>query len=524
MGYLPHFVEDVFISYAHIDDDAYAMETQGWVAQLDEDLRKRVAVFLDGQQPAVWRDREVRSNDDFAQKIAARLLSTATFLSIISPSFFRREWCMRELEEFATSAQRSMGVKVGEKNRIFKVEKVPLGFDRTKLPPQLQGTGSYKFYGPDPEHEGRIHEYRPKLGCDYAARYWREMDDLAQDIATVLKQMNTWMAQTVTAQAPSITVYFAETTSDLDDSAKELRRDLKARGYMVLPEGDLPYRCKDLKRRVDADLGNSMISIHMFGSEYGFIPEGEIEKSNAWLQHDCAVEHQRQHPGFVRLLWMPPNLAATDARQNRFLDFLHNDPVTQTGADVIESNVEDLKTLVQEKLTRLRDGQEKQDKNAQAAISQPTQAAVSDEPVRIYLICDQLDVVSPDLLALRNYLFGQGYECILPTVNLDEREALQEHADSLEICDGCVIYYGQGSDRWFSAKLRELRKFLSVRSKPVRAKAVFIAPPDSLAKRDVQTREAIVLRGGDSFTAEPLAPFLRALEEPSRKEAGHDAP
>ena len=189
MGYLPSFVEDVFISYAHNDDDAYAMESQGWVAQLDEDLRKRVAVFLDGQKPSVWRDRDIRSNEDFEEKITGRLLSTATFLSIISPSFFQREWCIRELEEFAASAELTLGIKVGEKNRIFKVEKVPLSFDRSKLPSHLQGTGSYRFYGPDPEHQGKIHEYRPKLGVDYAAKYWREMDDLAQDIAMVLRQM-----------------------------------------------------------------------------------------------------------------------------------------------------------------------------------------------------------------------------------------------------------------------------------------------------------------------------------------------
>ena len=242
MGYIPSFVEDVFISYAHNDDDAYAMESQGWVAQLDEDLRKRVAVFLDGQKPAVWRDRDIRNNDDFEQKITGRLLTTATFLSIISPSFFQRPWCIRELEEFAASAEQGYGIKIGEKNRIFKVEKVPLSFDRSMLPNSLQGTGSYRFYGPDPEHEGKIHEYRPKLGVDYAAKYWREMDDLAQDIAMVLKDMHARGQQnaphpalgTLSGTPAGMTVYLAETTSDLDEETKEIRRDLKARGFTVL--------------------------------------------------------------------------------------------------------------------------------------------------------------------------------------------------------------------------------------------------------------------------------------------------
>ena len=127
MGYLSDFDEDVFISYAHNDDDSYPQEQRGWVAQLDEDLKKRIAVFLDGKKPSVWRDPDIRPNEDFEQKISTRLARTATLLSIISPSFFQRNWCIRELEEFANLAEKTFGVQVDEeKSRIFKVEKVPV--------------------------------------------------------------------------------------------------------------------------------------------------------------------------------------------------------------------------------------------------------------------------------------------------------------------------------------------------------------------------------------------------------------
>jgi hypothetical protein len=508
MGYLPSLAEDVFISYAHIDDDEYPMESQGWVAQLDEDLSKRVAIFLDGQRPSVWRDRDVRNNDDFTVKITARLLRTATFLSIISPSFFKREWCIRELEEFAASAERNFGIKIGEKNRIFKVEKVPLGFDRSKLPPHLQGTGSYRFYGPDPGHEGRVHEYRPKLGVDYAAKYWREMDDLAQDIAMVLRQMQATSGTDAPAPAQGITVYLAETTSDLEDEAKEIRRDLKARGYIVLPEGDLPYRTKDFKAKVMDCLDAAVLSIHLFGKEYGYIPEGQSEKSNAWLQYEYALEHQREKRKFERLLWIPPGLTPSDPRQQRFVDNLETDPNAQEGADLLATKLEDLKSVIHEKLEKLQEPR---------VLSIPVGTTVAgqkdaqvENPLRIYVICDQLDLNSSDLGSLRKYLFRLGYECILPSKNNDERDALQEHADNLDICDACIIYYGEGSERWFGTKLRELRK-LNARAEPIRAKAVYVAPPHSASKDDLQTLEAIVLRGSDDFSGENLSPFLDRL-------------
>jgi hypothetical protein len=524
MGYLPSFIEDVFISYAHNDDDAYAMESQGWVAQLDEDLRKRVAVYLDGKKPEVWRDREIRANEDFAEKIAGRLLTTATFISIITPSFFGRPWCIRELDEFVASAEHGLGIKIGVTKRIFKVEKVPLSMDRNALPNSLQGSRSYQFYGPDPEHQNRIKEYRPKLGVDYAAKYWREMDDLAQDIATTLKVMhanptddgaNALASATVAAAAsamPAMTVYLAETTSDLDEEIKEIRRDLKARGFTVLPDGDLPYRKRDLKSKVMEDLGQAQLSIQLVGNEYGYVPEGESEKSNEWLQNDFSIEHQNATPGFIRLLWMPTGLAPTDARQKRLVEYLHNDPVSQHGADLIESKLEDLKTVVQEKVKILREGVEKK-KAPPVAVQE-----ADDEPVRIYVICDQRDLASRDLRDLKSYLFSQGYECILPSDNEDEREALQEHADNLSICDACLIYYGQGSERWFGTKLRELRKLLSQRTQPVRAKGVYVAPPAGTCKEELQTLEAIVLRGAEVFSPAALTPFLSRLRPAAKGE------
>ena len=86
MGYLSSFNEDVFISYAHNDDDVYAQEPVGWVTRLHRDLEQRVRSYL-GSDTQFWRDSEIRNNDDFTNKILKRLIKTATFLPVLSPSF-----------------------------------------------------------------------------------------------------------------------------------------------------------------------------------------------------------------------------------------------------------------------------------------------------------------------------------------------------------------------------------------------------------------------------------------------------
>jgi hypothetical protein len=134
-----------------------------------------------------------------------------------------------------------------------------------------------------------------------------------------------------------------------------------------------------------------------------------------------------------------------------------------------------------------------------------------DEPLRVYLMCDRADRKLPSLVALRKYLLGQGYEPILPTESEDEGTALQMHIENLGLCDACLIYYGDGSPEWFEAKLRDLRKFLRGRQPPVVAKAVYIAAPSSDHKDEVETLEASVLRGGETFVPDALEPFLQKL-------------
>ena len=103
MAYLPNFDEDVFISYAHNDDDVYAQEPWGWVTRLHQDLEQRVRNYL-GSDIRFWRDCEIRNNEDFTNKIFRRLAKTATLLSVLSPSFLQREWCRRELDAFTGNA------------------------------------------------------------------------------------------------------------------------------------------------------------------------------------------------------------------------------------------------------------------------------------------------------------------------------------------------------------------------------------------------------------------------------------
>ncbi len=512
MGYLPQFEEDVFISYASNDNDIYLDEKDGWVTELHRNLEKRVRNYL-GSDVRLWRDAdEISSHDDFSIKIANRLARTATLLPVLSPSFLKREWTIRELKIFVENADRESGLLIdGEKSRIFKVEKMPV--DRDELPPVMQGTRSYQFYRPDPAQPKRQREFRPCLGGEYKQRYFEQMDELAKDIASLLEEM----AKAGKPKADSIAVYVAETTSDLDDQLREIRREIKALGHTVLPAGDLPRRAKDYVAQVANDLQRAAISVHLVGSEYGIVPEGEAMKSTVWLQHDLAMTQSiaRKLP---RVIWMPPGLAPVDQRQLKFLEFLRSDEGAQDNAEVLETSFEDVKTTVADQLNAIQ--------RARAAVGRENvpvsdgdtrgkpRAEADDEPLSVYVICDQLDLKSPSLTALRKCLLAAHVEPVFLTQDEGDSAALSTHLENLELCDAFLIYYGHGSQQWFDGKLRDFRKYLRGRARPVLARAVYVAPPETDEKLSLETNLATVIHGGPSFSPGELEPFIQRLSTP----------
>jgi hypothetical protein len=510
MGYLSDYDEDVFISYAHNDDDVYAHESLGWVTRLHQDLAHRVRNYL-GSDIHFWRDIEIRNNDEFTNKILNRLVKTATFLSVLSPSFLRSEWCGREVDAFADHAQKNLGILIDdERSRIFKVEKMPV--ERNALPLPMQGTKTYRFFEPNPAQPSHLRELRPLLGEEYSRRYFERMDELAKDIASLLANMAEFKpSERPRPQADRATVYVAETTMDIDDKVSELRRDLKDRGYLVLPAGDLPYRANAYKDKVRECLKQAVLSVHLVGADYGFVPEGET-KSNVWLQHELAMERGKD-PNFLRLIWTPGEVASPDARQQAFITQLHDDAGVQRGTDLLNGNIEELKTLIHQKLAEIRKHQDAR-RQSQATTAPPVgeiPARGLDEPVRVYMMCDPADRKSPSFVELREYLFHHGCEPILPSSGEGEGSALAIHIENLDLCNACLIYYGKGSAEWFDQKLRDLRKYFPGRQRPILAKAVYVEPQSNDQREEVKTHEAIVLRGGEAFSADSIEPFMQRI-------------
>jgi hypothetical protein len=491
---------DVFISYAHDDDNTVLGESKGWVSQFHDEFNTLLNEHL-GRRPHTWRDSDITPNEDYEKKIFNRLVKSAVFLPVLSKIFINRDYCLRELREFHDYTDRSIATYVdGEKKRIFIVEKLEV--DREHLPPELHGLGGkFKFY----EETGQT--LRPALSSkDSQAReaYYTVLNRLSKTVAELLKSMG-WDDPKhpnidLQKQSSGLPVYVAETTADLEEARAALCDDLTDRGYLLLPDGELPRQLSKYMAAVRAGLERAVLSVHLVGQEYGFIPEGEKELSNIRLQHRLALQQGKKNPQFSQVVWVAnPSEIPADERQSDFLKYLRTDEQANSRADLLEGNLEQLKTELYEKLKKPRPQTE----------NKPITA-----PPLVYIICEKADREAEHLKALRRYLYEQGCEPKLPMEDEREEEILKAHVEKLEQSDAFVIYHGNGSERWLETKLTDFHKYLWNREKKVNAKAVYHAPPFTSAKDEFMTHEALILRSSSGeFTPDTMAPFLADLRQ-----------
>jgi hypothetical protein len=491
------FENDVFVSYAHIDDQVLAKGQQGWISSLHSALQVRLEQLL-GKEAKIWRDPKLQGNDVFADRLVDRLPKVAVLVSVLSPRYIRSEWCQRELQEFLKASAATGGARIADKLRVFKVVKTPI--PREQQPPDLQATLGYEFYTLEAE-SGRQREIGQDSPPDAQRLYWTKLDDLAHDIVDLLTVLQGESSGLPPApSAPKGTVYLADSSSDLKDRRDSIRRELLGHGYIVLPDQPLPLVGPECEAFVREQLSRCRLSVHMVGENYGVVPEDSTD-SIVVMQHELAIERAKAGD-FCRLIWMPPDLTTDDQRQRQFIERLENDSRLQSGADILKSPLEDFKSVLHVRLNPPEPP--KQDRQPPP----PERDALRS----IYLICDQRDL--DEAGRLRDFLFDE-FEPVLPVFEGDEAQVRHDHEANLAECDAVLIYYGAANELWLRSKLRELQKIAGYgRSKPIVAKAVYIAPPDTAEKQRFRTHDALVINsGGAAFAPASLEPFVSRLKQ-----------
>ena len=349
----------IFLSYAREDNSTYeiAPDNPGWVSCFFNALKQEL--ILEGQlDTRLWRDlNEIAPYEQFADDIEDGLQCSDVLISVLSPVYIQKKWCVKELTRFAEIK----GSKTrAEKECIVKVVKRPI--DREAEPEALQGQAGYRFYNLDRETGDFVDYYHPGKGKASEA-FFDEVLKLARDLikrSRSVAQAKPKPEDDASAPAPKAapievpaataaaaaaeagledrgTVFLGFETSDLERQARQVRGELEGLGFTVLPERNamLPVKYDAVKALIEEALGRSDHAIIMLGQSNGFTPEG-APSPIVELQLDLAREAEVN-----RIIWAAPG--AHDEQLATVLEDLRSGATLQPGDELIEEGFDRLK-------------------------------------------------------------------------------------------------------------------------------------------------------------------------------------
>ena len=143
MTYVPGYDHDVFVSYAHLDDQGESAWVSTLVRHLDTEVRQRLGT----KDLRIWIDHELDGNRPLTPEILQAIRRAATIILIVSPSYVASEWCARERNAFLGFARDCVS-----EGRIFIVRCRDI--DPQCLPPEFGDLIGFKFWTQDNDAGG----------------------------------------------------------------------------------------------------------------------------------------------------------------------------------------------------------------------------------------------------------------------------------------------------------------------------------------------------------------------------------
>ena len=443
MGCVPGFEHDLFVSYAHIDDEADVGQAVGWVSTLKDNLKARLDRRL-GIRSSVWMDQRLVAESRLSEPIMTGLRQSAGLLVVLSRAYLNSPWCAHERGGFLDGLHERRTMR----RPVFVVECDDLA--RERLPAAFGDLLGVRFWQrqTDGAAPGRLGDPLPTLED---RSYWARLNDLSFKVAEGLSRLRDVPPGHAAAPAAEASpgrpaVFLAEVGDDLMDEYERLQRSLEQAGLLVLPDRAYPRTDADSHAAAMLqDLRRCSVFVQLLGAYPGRVRGWDIGLSALQLQ-------TARRAGVPLRRWRRFGLAADDIR-----DEAHRQSVF--AADVVSESLEVFTAgLLQ----------------ATRKASSPPAPAAAD--LLVFVNHDRSDArVAAELC---DFFDTQGLGFLRPEPQ-DSAEAMRaDLEDNLRLCDGLVVVYGSTQPVWVRQQLKETLKIKSVRERPLGRVLLCQAEPD----------------------------------------------
>jgi len=469
MAFVSGYEHDIFVSYAHLDNEGEPAWVDTLLRQLHTDLKQRLGT----EDLEIWIDHAVEGNRPLTPGIMQALKGSAILLVVMSMGYLASEWCTRERSAFLGFVKDCVA-----DGRIFIVDCRET--DLRARPPEFGDLTGFKFWTRDPDADGATRTLGPPDMKEHA--YTTMVINLSDRIARTLKQLRIERGVRNQAGTAAVTerIFVARSTDDLEGREEELNGYGRQAGLEVLPDTWYPESSEaDFRAAMEADLKRCVLYVQLLSTSRGRKARFAGDKRFPALQYQIASQCQK--PMF---LWRHPNedLSAID-------DETHHALVEGARAE----GFEDFTAAV-----------------VAAARSKPPAEKIRSPRVSVFVNADRddLDVARQ----LGEVLAARGVECYWPLLEGSPERVRRDLEDNLNECDGLVLIYGASEPAWIRDQLRQGRKILSQRERALAALAIYLGPPPEQKKElAVALPGLLVLDGRAGVNPTALLPFVQRL-------------
>ncbi len=480
MAFVPGYENDVFISYAHADNEVDVFGG-AWVDKLAKYLGIALKQRLGrGDEVRIFFDSKRLRANHHLDEILQNVRGSAVFLAIGSPSYINRQWTRDELAAFVDCSK-------GDSRRLFAVERLPLD-PGDRYPDPLNDYYRVNFWQRDPADDIPL-TVTQQLNSDL---YYVLLQKLAEQIRSQLVAMrkqgdapdlapisiaaasrhqaeNPVAAPAAVPRHPSVaatpaappepaasddadadvkTVMIAQVTEDLEAEREQLVSYLDQCKIPNLPSDFYPQGSADFKEAVAQDIARSQLFVQLLGRTSGRrprdMPEGYL----------AAQYHLAEEAGRKILQWRSPDLVAEDVTDETHRAFLFGEKVAAIGFESFKAQIRKLATEPPPR-------------------PDPEFEDFGDAP--IFINADTSD--QPLAEALFEKMRTQQVPVMLSQPYGDAKDVRQDLERSWRECGSVVLIYGAAKNFWVRNQIMLYNKLKRDRDRPPRKFKILNCPP-----------------------------------------------
>jgi hypothetical protein len=463
MAYLTGFDYDIFISYAHVNNQRASEGEEGWVTQFQKHFEVQLSTLV-GRMGLVkiWWDPELDGNQLFDRTIQERVNRSAIFLAMTSKGYVASDYCQQELSWFVQkSTAEPWGLSVGDRVRVFNIllNNIP----HAEWPEAYKGTSGLQFHDAERENEiGYPTDPKEKL-------FKRQLRALVEAVYRTLEEFKTALASAAnnTEGSPKrdddkstdehqFTVFLADTSDALRTLRRRVANELSQQGVRLTAQVPPPFEAGPHDDKVIAEIERADLCVHLIDAWPGREIENRPELNYPQHQAELALAHAG-----AQLIWAPQALdlqSVEDEGHRRFLDQLENGPREGAGYSFIR---ESPTALTREILVRL---------------DQLKQTAQSPKELSAVLLDTHLKDQLHALDLSRFFLEHDVQPYINPEAD-DPTRNVKILEERLKQVSRLIIVFGDVAEEWVRARLGEAVKIAITEECPLKACGIYFAPP-----------------------------------------------